>query len=1257
VDLTMDLGTIQELVTGPQPADWRPGDAWLGGGSWLFSEPQPKLRRLLDLSSLGWVPLEAQPDRLVISATCTIAELYGFAARAPIDWTIGPLIRECCEAFLASFKIWNVATVGGNLANALPAGPMISLTAALDGSCEIWSPSGEIRRIDVVDLIVADNRNALQPGELIRSITLPGTVVRSRTAFRQQSLTTLGRSAALLIGRRDPDGACTITVTAATVRPVQLRFPDLPDPAELRSAVEIAIPVELYHADVHGNPRWRRHLTFRLAEEIRQELSQPSSTPRDHAELPPSGRATVHDHGGARVGVNANRQVGELEPTAGQCLRTYLRGEGWFGVKKGCDAGDCGACTVHVDGAPVHSCLYPARRAVGREVTTIEGLADGDTLHPVQQRFLDSQGFQCGFCTAGMIMTVAALDAEQLSDLPRALKGNLCRCTGYRAIKDAAQGIGEHNVDRADGPAFGRNLPAPAAEGVVTGTVRFTLDAAPPGLLHCVLVRSPHPHARVLAVDSAAALAVPGVKIVLSHEDSPKQRFSTARHESFADDPHDTLVFDDVVRFTGQRVAAVVAETVSAAQQGASLLSIEYDVLPAVFDPQQAMRAGAPVLHPERTVADGVARARDNVVAEVHGNIGDVDAGFAEAGVVVLEQTYRTQRVQHAHLETHGCIAWVDGTLEAGGRLTVRTSTQTPFLTRDALCAVLDLAPEQVRVLCERVGGGFGGKQEMLIEDVAALAALRTGRPVQLELTREEQFTAATTRHPMTIRVKVGARPDGTLVGIQLHVVSDTGAYGNHAPGVLFHGCNESISVYRCPSKRVDGFAVYTNTLPSGAFRGYGLSQLIFAVESAMDDLARELRLDPIDFRELNVVRPGDRMISTSEDDHDVEYGSYGLDYCLTAAREALADRGGEPPAPDGWLVGAGFALSMIDTIPPRGHHSRVIVNLTAAGKYALDVGTAEFGNGTSTVHRQLAATVLNTDPAAIVLRQSDTDLVEHDTGAFGSTGIVVAGAATVRAAESLRDNLLAAASEFSGVPVDRCRLLADVVDCDGEPVPLTRLTVAAGEGRAGGSPRSVAFNVHGFRVAVDPGSGEVRFLRSVQAVDAGTVINPMQCRGQVEGGVAQALGAAMFEHVEIDTRPGSPTAGQVLTTTFRQYHLPTVADVPATEVIFAPTTDRLGPLGAKSMSESPFNPVAPALANALRAATGVRFTELPLSRDRIWIALNQPEGRPETQTESRPEIQTETQTETQTGDPTRHPTGDPTCETFDESNVRQEQL
>lgn len=272
----MDLGTVTDLVPAALPPDWRPGDAWLAGGTWLFSEPQEHLTRLLDLSAHDWPALEVHPDRLVIAATCTIAQLHAF--EPPPEWTVGPLVRACCEAFLASFKVWNVATVGGNLANALPAGPMISLTAALGGRCELWRPDGGIRHLDAVDLVTGDSLTALAPGELIRSITLPAAALRSRTAIRRRSLTTLGRSAALLIGRLDAgaggDGGLVLTVTASTVRPYQLRFPGVPGPGELAAVLGAAIPPGAYHDDPHGLPVWRRHLTRLLAEEIRVELDR-----------------------------------------------------------------------------------------------------------------------------------------------------------------------------------------------------------------------------------------------------------------------------------------------------------------------------------------------------------------------------------------------------------------------------------------------------------------------------------------------------------------------------------------------------------------------------------------------------------------------------------------------------------------------------------------------------------------------------------------------------------------------------------------------------------------------------------------------------------------------------------------------------------------------------------------------------------------------------------------------------------------------
>ncbi|BCJ49008.1 dehydrogenase [Actinoplanes sp. NBRC 14428] len=880
--------------------------------------------------------------------------------------------------------------------------------------------------------------------------------------------------------------------------------------------------------------------------------------------------------------VRINGTDHDRDPRPGQCLRTFLREQGCFGVKKGCDTGDCGACTVHVDGVPVHSCVYPAFRARGRQVTTIEGLAAPDGLHPVQQRFLDAQGFQCGFCTAGMIMTTAALDDEKLADLPRALKGNLCRCTGYRAIADAIHGAGGVGEPRA-GEAVGASTGAPAGPEVVTGTARYTFDLDVPGLLHLKVLRSPHAHARILGIDTAEALAVPGVRAVLTHADAPARLFSTARHENPGEDPADTRVLDDVVRHVGQRVAAVVAETEGAAEEGCRRLRVTYEVLPAVLDPFEALRPGAPLVHGDKGAAG-------NVAGELHAELGSVADGFAAADVV-HEETFRTPRVQHASLETHGAIGWFD----ERGRLTLRSSTQTPFLTRRALADLYDLPLSEVRVLTGRVGGGFGGKQEMLVEDLVALAVRRTGAPVKLEYTRAEQFTSATTRHPFTVRIRAGARRDGTLTALELHVVTDTGAYGNHGPSVMYHGCHESIAVYRCPAKKVDAYAVYTHTVPSGAFRGYGLGQVSFAVESMLDELARRLGLDPVVLRERNVVRPGEPLAAPGDHADDLLIGSYGLDQCLDVMREAAAAPPG-PAAPPGWLVGDGMAIAMIAAGPPGGHLADAAVTLLSDGRYEVAVGTAEFGSGSTTVHTQITADALGTTPDRIVVRQSDTDLVGHDTGAFASTGVVVAGHAVLRAATALRARILALTGGVT--------LTADAVELPGGAL-LTLKDLAASSGAPilargewTGTPRSVAFNAQWFRIAVDPATGELRILRSVHSADAGRVMNPLQCRGQVEGGVAQALGSALTERMVIDGH------GAVTTTGFRQYHLPAFADVPRTEVVFARTEDTIGPLGAKSMSESPYNPVAPALANALRDATGIRFTELPFTPDRIWQRL-----------------------------------------------------
>jgi putative selenate reductase molybdopterin-binding subunit len=914
----------------------------------------------------------------------------------------------------------------------------------------------------------------------------------------------------------------------------------------------------------------------------------------------------------------------DAEPPPGQCLRTLIREHGVFAVKKGCDAGDCGACSVLVNGSPVHSCIFPARRASGVEVTTAAGLGTPEALHPMQQAFVDHFGFQCGFCTAGMIVTASTLEPDDLDDLPRLMKGNLCRCTGYRSIRDSIS-AGVHTAGRATNlGSTGRKAPSPSSAqigtstlppggpAIVSGREAYTMDTTMAGALHLRILGSPHAHARIRSIDVSAALAVPGVELVLTHENTPTTRFSTARHEHREDDPDDTRVFDDVVRFVGQRVAAVAASTPAAAEEGCRRIEVDYEILSAVFDPDSARQEGAPILHGGRTPQDRVDDAARNVVGAIHAGFGgDVDAAL-HASDVTVSGSWQTQRITHAQLETHGTIGWVDD----DGRLSLRTSSQVPFLVRDELCRLLDLEREGIRVFTARVGGGFGGKQEILTEDLVALTVLKTGRPAVLELSRAEEFQRTTLRHPMRVTVSVGADRDGRLTAIKLDVLSDTGAYGNHSRGVLFHGCSESLSLYRAPVKRIDAEVVYTNNPPSGAFRGYGLGQVILGIESAMDELAIALEMDPFELRRRNAITPQTPPLDwTGEPEHDVVFGSYGLDQCLDLAESALR-RGNavEPPPGEHWLVGEGMAAAMIATMAPRGHISECTLTLRPDGRYIAGVGTSEFGNGTTTVHTQIVCTVMATTVDRVHLTNSDTDGAPYDTGAFASAGTTVAGRALHHAARVLNGMLLQAAATIAGVDVSECRIERDGVRAKEVLVEFPVLIAAApSEHRVGdgvrataierGERRSLAFNVHAFRVAVDRRTGAVRILQSVQAADAGAVINPEQCRGQVEGGAAQAIGGALYEEVMID-------AGRILNPAFRTYRVPQMADIPVTEVLFADTHDELGPFGAKSMSESPYNPVAAALGNAIRRAIGARVYETPFSRDRVWRAIAAEERR-----------------------------------------------
>nr|WP_255316642.1 molybdopterin cofactor-binding domain-containing protein [Nesterenkonia sp. Act20] len=1300
------------------PEDFEPGDSRLAGGTVLYSYgydfTNPAPRRLLDITAAGWAPLTWHEQDagqgwtgLEIAATTTIAQFHAAASSLAGTGAEGlpgiKLMEAAAECFVASWKVWNSSTVGGNVATALPAGPMTSWLSAMEAQAVIFSPGGTRRTALVSDLVLGTGSTALESGELIRAFFVPVSALARPTLMVRESLTRYGRSAALLLASPLPGGAhgtdqVRLTITASTVHPVILQLSrDAAVDTGVAAAVRAGVPESTWNDDVHGDREWRIEVTIRLAQELAEAIfsqerasalaPQGAEASSAQAELPEPTLLSTHAAAGqpaqpAQVTVDGRQLALDADP--GQCLRTWLRDTGAAGVKRGCDAGDCGACTVHLaqpgqKPTAVHSCIVPAQRAAGTEVTTVQGLSpeataqvlssqqeDGAShdheafaaaLHPTQRDFLDSHGFQCGYCTAGYLMTATAespyspgpspadtnpggpaeretdestetatgttLDAEDPATLRR-FKGNLCRCTGYCSIKDALTQT--PRVSAESGP--GKSPAPPAGPAVVTGTAAFTFDQAgerpPEDPLHIVVIRSPHAHARIQNIDARAALDAPGVIAVLTHEDAPAELYSSAQHELVEDDPADTRVLDDVVRHVGQRVAVVVGESRRQAERAAKLVQVDYEPLPAVLDPRTAQDTGAAAVHAGKDSATHrILAPKRNLVAVASSSHGQAEQQLAslqpsEGAALSTGETgtsytgsFETHRTSHVALETHGCLGWIDEL----GRFTLRSSTQVPFLVRRTLCRIFGLAPEAVRVFAPRVGGGFGSKQEVLTEDLVLLV-LRTlhergiDRPVQLELTRSEAFAATTTRHPYLIDVSVGADAEGALQAMQLRVLSDTGAYGNHGPGVMFHSVTESMQLYSAPHKQVHAEVVYTNNPPAGAFRGYGLSQTLFAVDSAMDELAHRLGRDPLSFKAANIIAQGETLFGAEHDDVLVEVD--GLQQCLEIIGKELrtgelsaaelaecegllaeerhgaleaAPSDGPDEAPDGakaglslgdWAVGTGTAVAMIDTVPPNGHHSHATVAALGSGRYQLKVGTAEFGNGTSTVHRQVVAEVLGTTAEKIHLVQADTDAVRFDTGAFGSTGITVG----VKAAHAAAEDLL---KKLSANP-------------EADPAGLI------GEGTWSGTPRSVSFNVHGFRIAVDRRSGTLRILQSVQAADAGVVLNEAQCRGQVEGGVAQALGAAMFEELEIDQD------GAVTTDILRNYHIPQMADVPRTEVHFAQTRDPIGPLGAKSMSEAPFNPVAPALGNAIRDATGVRMTRTPFRKDRIAAALRNAE-------------------------------------------------
>ena len=875
------------------------------------------------------------------------------------------------------------------------------------------------------------------------------------------------------------------------------------------------------------------------------------------------------------LSVNGIHRTDQAAP--GEVLLTGLRRLGHTEVRAGCRTGDCGTCAVLLDGVEAPSCLVPLAECDGAAVTTAAG---GDAGVPAAREAIErNRGFQCGFCTPGFAVALGAEDERTLR--PGGLRGHLCRCTGYRGLMQAA-------AELAGGAPSGEvpgGLTDPAATRVVRGTEPFTLDTAIDDAGVLAFVQSPHSSAVVRSVDTAAALAQPGVRAVLTPFNTPSTRFSTARNTDREINPDDHRVLDNMVRYAGQRVAVVVADDGATARRAATLVEVDYAVVPAVLDVAAALEPGAPLVHGDKAgipAADlRIDRLESNIAVEQCVTHGDPVRGHQQADTVVTG-VWRTPRMQHVHLEPHSAAAWFDD----DGSIVIRSATQVPHLTRNELCRIFGLPPERLRVHTARVGGGFGAKQELIVEDILLAALLATGRPAWVELTREQQFTLAPTRHAAEVTVTIGARADGMFTVMELDYLLDAGAHGNHSRPVLRHGLSSGFGPYRCPDRRMTGRAVYTNQVPGGAFRGYGLGQVVHAVERAVDELATKLRIDPVELRRINMLRPGDAPLGLAVG-RPLEPANYGLPECLELAVAELATTRGrdrarnlcdESPllggAPADWALGEGVAIGATATLPARGHRAEARMRLHGT-RFELWVGSVEMGSGVTALLQGLAADELGVAAGRVEVRVGDTGAVGQDSGTFGSTSVMVAGRAVARAAAAMR----AALNEDSSAE-------PDVV------------------GQAWELPASTVGNVQAFRVAVHRVTGVVLILDSVHAVDAGTILNESQARGQVDGAVTQGIGAALSEMMVLDN-------GRVANASLRAYRIPQAGRFPATRVLFASTRDPHGPSGAKSMAEAAINPVAPALANAVRNAVGDCPRDLPLTPDRVWQQLSGPLASP----------------------------------------------
>ena len=949
----------------------------------------------------------------------------------------------------------------------------------------------------------------------------------------------------------------------------------------------------------------------------------------------------------------------------GESLLTLLRRLGCFSVRYGSGTGETGAAAVLLDGRLVSADVLLAAQAGGHEVTTVESLdvATGE-LHPVQTAFVESGALQSGYSAGAMVLATLALlerdpDPSEWT-IRDALSGILDRETGYVKVVDAVQraaallrgekpepmapvlvgrlteGAAEpvpdapaavpRLVPAADVPAtsvVGRGVPKVDALKLVKGNPAFVDDVELRGMLHAKVLRSPHAHARIVAIDDTEARALPGVHAVLHTFNTPRVKYASGGQSWPNPRPWDQVSFDDKVRHVGDRVAAVAAESVAIAEEACRRIKVTYDVLPAVFDEVEAISSGAPVIHDESDT-EGIHDAARNIPRRVNGQTvtdDEIEAVFAGAEHV-FERTFHVQQQQQTPIEPHIAIGWLD----EDERLVLRSSTQVPFHARRMVAPLLGLPVKQIRVIKPRLGGGFGGKQEMLLEDVVGHLVLATRRPVRLELTREEEFVSSRIRHAQTITFRSAVDGEGRLLAQDHHVVGNTGPYATHGFTVQSVSGQRGLSQYNCPAKRYTADVAYTNRPVAGAFRGYGAPQALFALESHMDDIALSLGLDPVEMRRRNWVRTGDPLDilpalgerGAAEIQGEIpRVTSCATDECVAQALRAIGwERRGDPTwkqPPDRPSIrrGLGFALCMQATAIPNLDMGGASIKMNDDGSFNLLVGATDLGTGADTVLAQIAAEVLGVEADDIIVYAADTDMTPFDVGAYADSTTYISGMAVKKAADGVRERIVLRAARLLDVEDagdidlrDHRAWAPDGRSVSLEDVALHALhledqeqIMATASHVSGESPPPFAAQVAEIEVDVD--TGQVTVTRLVMAVDCGVVINPTTASGQVEGAMVQALGYALTEDLVLDE------AGRAVNAGFGPYWIFRADDTPPMEVYLVQTMEPSGPFGAKSVGEIAIDGVAPAVRNAILDATGVTVDELPLTPERVWRALH----------------------------------------------------